>query len=102
MLLAAIGFIYLAHLFYCAELDLMNPQIELYATVGSSESNPNEVKATASAFIISFISALLIFLLLTEGASFSVYAKFIIIGAIAFVYRVWLFAAKLRLYYKEK
>lgn len=102
MLLCAIGFVYLAHLFYCAELDLMNPQIELYATVGSSESNPNEVKATASAFIISFVSALAIFLLLTEGELFSVYIKFLIVGFIAFVYRVWLFAAKLRLYYKEK
>lgn len=102
MLTAAIGFSYLAHLFYCAELDLMNPQIELYATVGSTELNSNELKATASAFIISFISAGAVFFLLFEGEKFSAYMKFIIIAFAAFIYRTWMFATKLRLYYKEK
>ena len=102
MLTAAIGFSYLAHLFYCAELDLMNPQIELYATVGSTELNSNELKATASAFIISFISAGAVFFLLFEGEKFSAYMKFIILAFLVFLYRTWIFATKLRLYYKEK
>jgi len=102
ILMASIGMTYLAHMLYSAELDLMNPQFELYATVGSSETNTNEIKSTVSAFLISFLAAALTFVLLFEGASFSVYWKFLIISSIALIYRVYIFFAKLRLYYKEK
>ena len=102
LLSVSIGFIYVAHMFYCAELDLMNPQTELYATVGSTEANPNETKATASAFIISFLTAGVMFLLLLEGSEFSAYIKLLIIAVIAFIYRLYLFVEKINLYYKEK
>ena len=102
ILACAMGMSYLAHMLYCAELDLMNPQVELYATVGNSESNPNETKATLTAFLISFVVAAIVFLLLLEGGGTSVYVKFICIAAAVLVYRVLLFFQKLRLYYKEK
>ena len=86
---------------YSAELDLMNPQIELYATVGNTESNPNETKATVTAFIISFVTALAVFILLAEGSG-NVYAKVFTVGLLALCYRVYIFFAKLRLYYNEK
>ena len=101
-LMLAILFTYLAHMLYSAELDLMNPQIELYATVGSSESNPNETNATVTAFLISFVTAAIVFLLLMEGVGFNVYIKYLAIALLAVVYRVWMFFAKIRLYYKEK
>ena len=93
-IMLSIGFIYLAHMLYSAELDLMNPQIELYATVGNTESNPNETKSTVSAFLISFIVALAVFLLLLEGKG-NVYAKLILVSALALCYRVYIFFAKL-------
>lgn len=102
VLMASIMMTYIAHMLYCAELDLMNPQIELYATVGSSESNPNETKATVTAFLISFITAAVIFLLLMEGVGFNVYVKYLLVALVAVIYRIWMFFAKLRLYYKEK
>ena len=102
LLMLAIGMTYLAHMLYCAELDLMNPQTELYATVGTSESNPNETFATVTAFIISFVTALLVFLLLLESRGSNVYVKYVFVAFAALVWRVWLFFAKLRLYYKEK
>lgn len=102
MLMAALGSIYLAHTFYCAELDLMNPQIELYATVGSSESNPNETKATVSAFLISFATAIIVLLLLIEGTGLNVYFKMLFVSLIALVYRIHLFLSKIKLYFKEK
>lgn len=102
MLMLSVGMTYLAHMLYCAGLDLMNPQVELYATVGSSESNPNETKATLSAFIISFLTAAIIFLLLMEGVGFNVYAKYILISFAVLLYRVWIFFSDLRVYYKEK
>ena len=98
----AILMTYLAHMLYCAELDLMNPQTELYATVGSSDSNPNETKATASAFIVAFLSAGAMFLLLMERVGVSVYFKFFGVALFAVAYRVWMFFTKIRLYYKEK
>ena len=100
-IMLSIGFIYLAHMLYSAELDLMNPQIELYATVGNTESNPNETKSTLTAFVLSFIVALAVFLLLIEGRG-QVFTKLILISALALCYRVYIFFAKLRLYYNDK
>ena len=101
VLMCGVGFIYLAHMLYSAELDLMNPQIELYATVGSSENNPNETKSTVMAFLISFITALAVFLLLAEGSG-NVAIKVFMVGLGLLCYRVYIFFAKLRLYYNEK
>ncbi len=102
MYMASLGMIYLAHMFYCAELDLMNPQVELYATVGSSESNPNETKATVFAFIISFATALIVFLLLLDRTGINVYLKMTVVSLGALIYRFKLFFTKIKLYYKEK
>ena len=102
VLVAAIGMTYVSHMLYCAEQDLMNPQVELYATVGASESNPNETRATLTAFLASFVIAALIFILLLEGSKHSVYTKYVLLAFAVMVYRIWMFFAKLRLYYKEK
>ena len=101
LLSLAIGMVYLAHMLYSAELDLMNPQIELYATVGNTESNPNETKSTVIAFIVSFITAAAVFLLLLEGKG-RVFSKFALVALLILCYRVYIFFAKLRLYYNEK
>ena len=107
--------IYFAHLMYSAELDIMNPHYEIYATVGSSDSNPNEVKSTVSAFIISFLVAGATVLLLMDTSAavdfvrFSdtlalntVYLKIFCVGIACAVYRVFLYFSKIKLYYKEK
>ena len=101
LLTVSIGMTYLAHMLYCAVQDLMNPQHEMYATVGNNENNPNETKATITAFIISFVAALLMFVLLLEGSA-GTYLKFLIISLIALIYRTYLLFSVLRLYYKEK
>ena len=97
-----VGLTYLAHMLYCAELDLMNPQVELYSTVGRVESNPNETKATVSAFIIAFLAAAATFLLLLQPNETNVYLKFSIVALAALIYRAYLFFENLKLYYKEK
>ena len=101
IIILSIEAIYLAHMLFSAEQDLMNPQTELYATVGSSESNPNEMKSTIAAFIISFAVAGVVFLLLTEGEG-NVYTKLLLVSACALAYRIYTFGATVRLYYKEK
>ena len=102
ILMAALGSIYLAHMLYSAELDLMNPQIELYATVGQSDSNPNETAATASAFIIAFATAAIAFYLLIDVTGGSMYPKMLLVAALAFAWRVRIFLSKIKVYYKEK
>lgn len=102
MLCLSLAFIYTAHLFFSAEQDLMNPQIELYATVGSSDSNPNETKSTVVAFVASFVVAAVFFLLLIEPLGKNQYLKLLIVSLAVCAYVVWMFFTKLRLYYKEK
>ncbi|MBQ2773387.1 MAG: hypothetical protein IJF45_03460 [Clostridia bacterium] len=100
MLIGAIVALYLAHLLFCAELDLMNPQNELYAAIGNSEKNPNETTATLTAFLISFVVAAALFLLMMEGSR--VFLKFLIVSLALLFWRGWLFFSKIKVYYKEK
>ena len=114
-LMLAIIFAYVAHLLFCAELDIMNPQHEIYATVGSSDNNPNETTATLSAFVISFLVAGVTMLLLIDKTGYigtinfgqnlslnMVYLKLMLVGLATMIYRVWLYFSKIKLYYKEK
>jgi len=100
-IILAIEFIFIAHMFYSAELDLVNPQNQLYASVGSTVSNPNETKSTVSAFLISFLVAGVVFFLLFEGRGY-VYVKLIAVSLGVLIYRTWMFFSMLKLYYKEK
>ena len=100
-IICSLEFIYLAHMFYSAQLDLMTPKNQLYASVGSTVSNPNETKSTLYAFLISFMTAIIVFALLLEGAGY-VYIKLICVSMSVFAYRVWMFFSMLKLYYKEK
>ena len=114
-LMLGIMFIYFAHLMYCAELDIMNPQHEIYATVGAADNNPNETSSTLSAFIVSFLTAGVVILLLidtsagirvinfSETLSLStVYLKLFLVSLGYAVYRVFLYFSNIKLYYKEK
>ena len=93
--------IYLAHMFHSAELDIMNPQNEIYATMGNYDGNPNETKSTLLAFIIAFVTAAATFLLLIEGRGY-VYLKLLLVGLAAAIYCAWSYFNKIKLYYKEK
>ena len=101
LLMFGILFIYLAHMFYSAELDIMNPQYEAYATIGNADNNPNERKSTVTAFAISFIVAIVVLLLLIEGRGF-VYTKVFVVGLFAAGYFAWSFFDKIKLYFMEK
>lgn len=100
MLIGSIAALYVAHLLFCAELDLMNPQNELYAAIGNSEKNPNETTATLTAFLISFVVAAVLFFLMMEGTR--VFLKFLIVSLALLFWRGWLFFSKIKVYYKEK
>lgn len=94
--------IYFAHLFYSAELDIMNPQTELYATMGNTDNNPNETKSTLMAFLISFLVFGLFLLLLIESDSVFTYFKLFMVAIVVMLSRLYLFLNKIKLYYMEK
>lgn len=101
LLILGLLFIYIAHMFFSAEMDVMNPQAEIYATVGSYDNNPNEIKATVTAFVFSFVTAAAVLLLLLEGRP-GVYIKLFLVGLLVAVLCAWSFYSKVKLYYKEK
>lgn len=92
---------YLAHAFWSAELDVMNPQTSYYKTSGTHIANPNEVKSTMIAFLISAIVALLVFFFLQEGGVW-VWFKVLFIAAILLAIRLWLYINTIKVYYKER
>ena len=102
MLFLGLYFIYLTHLFMCAESDLMNPQIEIYASVGEEESNPNETKMTAIAFGASFAIALIVMLLLMLHERQNVYLKLMLVAMAVLARKIYVFIRKITLYYREK
>ena len=94
--------IYLAHLFYSAELDVMNPQTELYATIGNSDNNPNETKSTVIAFLVSFVTFGVLLFLLVENSGVVTYIKIALLAIVAMLFRLYMLLNKIKLYYKEK
>ena len=93
--------VYIAHIYWSAELDLMNPQNRLYQTTGKGDKNPNELKSTIIAFLASALFAFISFFLMKENINV-VFVKLLFISLIFCAVRVYLFYTKIKLYYKEK
>lgn len=101
MLILAVICVYLAHLAWSVELDVMNPQNEQYQTSGEHQRNPNELKSTIIAFVSAFAFALFAYFLLNENIHI-VFTKLLIIGAVYLIARLYLLFTRISLYYKEK
>ena len=52
---ATIYFVYIAHLFGSAQLDIMNSQAAQYATFANQANNPNESKSIVLTFVLAFL-----------------------------------------------
>ena len=92
--------IYLAHLCYSAELDVMHQKVELYTTTNEN-TNPNETKSTVVAFFISFLVFAAMLLLLIENSAIITYIKLLLIATVMFAMRFYLLLTNIKLYYKE-
>lgn len=93
--------VYIAHLYWSAELDIMNPQNRLYQTTGKQQKNPNEIKSTLIAFLTSAIFAFISFFLMSENINV-VFVKLLLISLAFCAARIYLFYTRVNLYYKEK
>src|SRR5574344_687381 len=96
-----LSLIYSSHLFYSASLDLMNPQIEQYATTGTHTNNPNENKSLMFSFLISAITAYLFYFLISENVN-TAWIKILIVSVVFFAYNLYMYLSKIEVYYKEK
>lgn len=90
-----------AHLLWSAEMDIMNPQHDQYATVGMTLDNPNERNSTILAFLISVLVAFVTYFLLSEGQSKAV-TKIVLVAAVFLAARAYLYFTRISLYYAEK
>lgn len=101
MLVLGMSFIYLAHLLWSAELDIMNPQNRQYQTTGKTQKNPNEAKSTIFCFVMAGLFAFVMYFLMSENFV-KVFPKIMLIGFAVFAVRLYLYLTRIKLYYKEK
>ncbi|MBQ8761840.1 MAG: hypothetical protein IJZ26_00780 [Clostridia bacterium] len=101
LLLVGIITIYGGHMLWCIEFDALNAQNEQYATTGNNLRNPNEIKATVSAFILSLVGFLGTLFLFMEDMN-STFIKFAIIGVAFMVWRLFSFFQKTKYLHLQK
>lgn len=94
-------FVYLTHLLMSAELDIMNPQKQLYLTSGNSDSNPNENKSAILSFLFSALFFAVSMFLFFEGVLLG-WFKIALIAIAFFIFRLYLFVNRVKIYSKEK
>ena len=101
ILFVSVECLYLGHLLWSAELDIMNPQNAQYATTGTHTNNPNEIKSTIYTFTLSIIFAFMAYFILGEG-TMAFWIKASIVSAIFLGFRIYFYLTKIKVYYKEK
>jgi len=94
-------FINLGHMLWSAELDIMNPQYNLYSTYGQAVDNPNEKRSSTLAFLLSFLVFAVSIFLFIENINVA-WIKIFFIGLAIFASRLYLYFTRIKVYYKEK
>ena len=86
------------HVFLSGTYDLMDPKNEQYATAGRTSDNPNEARATISAFVVSVVYALFAFNLFPEDVMLAC-VKLCVIGVAFCAILGYMYFQKIRTYY---
>ena len=92
--------VYVAHLFSCAESDIMNPQYKQYATFSEQANNPNESRAGITGLILAAV-VFAIALFLSSRPDFGAWVKMGVVAAACAVFKVFTFLSKIKAFYKE-
>ena len=92
---------YVTHLFWSAEMDIMNPQYAQYATFAEQSNNPNENKSTLLCFILAFLVSGAELLLALEGVD-TAWVKMALIALAFCALKMWSYFIKIKVFYKEK
>lgn len=93
-------FVSLAHLMWCAELDVMHSDADQYATAGMQYDSPNETKATIIGFLLSALFAFFYYFFSDRGTVRSLVVLFVL-AVIFLAARAYLFFIRTGLYFVE-
>lgn len=93
-------FVSVAHLLWCAEMDVMHSYADQYATVGVQFDSPNERNATIVGFLLSAFFAFAYYFLSDRGTTSSI-VKGIIIAAVFLAARIYLYVTRVKHYFVE-
>lgn len=93
-------FVAVAHLLWCAEMDVMHSYADQYATVGVQFDSPNERNATIVGFLLSAFFAFAYYFLSDRGTTSSI-VKGIIIAAVFLAARIYLYVTRIKHYFVE-
>lgn len=93
-------FVSVAHLLWCAEMDVMHSYADQYATVGVQFDSPNERNATIVGFLLSAFFAFAYYFLSDRGTTSSI-VKGIIIAAVFLAARIYLYVTRIKHYFVE-
>ena len=92
--------VYVAHLFSCAESDIMNPQYKQYATFSDQTNNPNESRAGITGLVLAVV-VFAIALFLSSRPDFGAWVKMGAVAAACAAFKVFTFLSKIKAFYKE-
>lgn len=93
--------VYLSHLFWSAEMDVVNPQTAQYQTTGSHISNPNDLKSMLTSLLLSALFAFITYFFIAENLAVAWY-KILFFAVLFLSLRIWLYVNKVNVYFKEK
>ncbi len=93
--------VFVAHLFWSAEMDIMNPQYMQYATFNEQANNPNE---NMSALLVVLLSAIFFVIALFFGKETvgTPWLKITIISLVFAGVKILTYFMKIKAFYKEK
>lgn len=93
-------FLSVAHLLWCAEIDIMKSQADQYQMIGLDFDNPNERSATVAGLVIAVLVTALFYLVSDQGI-LSAYIKIMVVAMAFFAARVYLYITRAKLYFME-
>lgn len=100
LLFFAMLFVTCSHMVWSAEIDFLKPNSNVYKTDGIAGINPNELKSTFLAFIMSGLTFGIILFFLMDGLNY-VWLKVFLIALVLLLFRIYLFYVKSRTLFRE-
>ena len=94
-------FVFVAHLFGSAQLDIMNSQAAQYATFSGQSNNPNENKSIVLTFILSVFFAAFWMVLAMENNRTAWY-KILVLAGLYMGIKIYFYFMKIKVYYREQ
>lgn len=101
ILFFVIWFLSIAHLLWCAEIDVMKSQADQYQTIGLDFDSPNERTATITGLLMSALVTGVFYLISDQGIT-SAFVKLLFVAALFLAVRVYLYVTRVKLYFVEK